>query len=141
MDRTTLLFALALVAAVAGTVLVSLYEDPRLAELNRALARDPLVSGYAYRFRVVAVDGDTAVLSTPRSPQVPVAQVLGILSPSAAGQAPESQAFQAAQEELATVQKRALAIVLEHPDIDDARWELDRGWLAARRLPVPQAVN
>lgn len=137
MDRTTRIFALLLLAAIAGVIAVSLHQDPRRAELNRMLAANPELSAYPYHFRVLRLEGDTAVMGTPRSQAVPVARILGLLHPEVAGLDPESPEFQAAQHQLATHQQLARRLVLEHPGITDARWELDREWLRAHGVGVP----
>jgi len=76
-------------------------------------------------------------MSTPRSPAVPVERVLGLLFPEVAGQPGDSPAFQAAQQRLARIQTRARDLVLEAPDIDHVRWELDRDWLMRHGIQPP----
>lgn len=137
MDRTTGILALLLLAALAGVIAVSLHEDPRRGDINRMLASDPELAAYPYHFRVLRLEGDTAVMGTPRSREVPVARILGLLHPEVAGLAPDTPEFQAAQHQLATHQQLARRRVLEHPGIDDARWELDREWLRAHGVGVP----
>ncbi len=137
LDRATRNYALFLLALILGLVFLALYEPPRVAALNERLESDPEISAFPYPFRVVRVEGTTAVMHTPRSPAVPVARVLGILFPEVAGQPSDSPAFQAAQKRLARIQTRARDLVLEAPDIDRVRWELDRDWLLQHGLRPP----
>ncbi|HHH40364.1 MAG TPA: glutamate-ammonia-ligase adenylyltransferase [Sedimenticola sp.] len=137
LDRGTRIYAAFLLALILGLVLLALYEPPRVAELNDLLESDPQVSASPYPFRVLRVEGATAVMSTPRSPAVPVERVLGLLFPEVAGQPGDAPAFQAAQQRLARIQTRARDLVLEAPDIDHVRWELDRDWLMRHGIQPP----
>ncbi len=137
LDRGTKIYAAVLLTAVLGLVVTALYQPPKVRELNRKLAADPQVAAFPYPFRVLRVENGVAVLSTPRSTLVPVAEVLGRLFPEAANLPPDSPRFQQMQGRLAKVQKRAKAIVLQDPDIHGVRWELDRDWLLQHGIQVP----
>ena len=56
----------------------------------------------------------------------------GLLLPSYFGHAI------AAEQLLGEVQAEARSIVLAQPGIKNVRWELDRNWLAAHQIEVPQ---
>ncbi len=134
MDRATKIYAGFLLAVGLAWLVWAFYEDPQVSALNAALSQDTELAVYPYRFRVFRVEGQTAVVSTPRSSQVPVARILGILYPAVAGRSAQSQAFQEAQIDLAAHQKRAKAIVLRQPGIDAVRWELDSRWLGVHGI-------
>ena len=139
LDRGTRNYAIFLLALAAGLIALALYEPPVVRELNKKLEQDPLVSTFPYEFRVLRVENGAAVMSTPRSPAVPVERVLGILFPDIAGQPGDSPGFQEAQKKLATVQTRARDLVLHDPRVKRVRWELDRDWLMQHGLQPPAA--
>lgn len=134
MDRGTKIYAGFLLAVALAFLIWALYEDPQVSALNDRLAGDAELASYSYRFRVIRVENRTAIMTTPRSSRVPVARILGILHPAAAGRATDSTAFQEAQLKLAARQKRAKALVVQQPAIDAVRWELDRRWLQAHGI-------
>jgi hypothetical protein len=137
LDRGTKIYALTLLGLILGLVALILYEPPVVRELNEKLAQDSAVSRFPYKFRVLRMEGSTAVMSTPRSSAVPVEQVLGILFPEVAGQPGDSPAFQAAQARLAIAQKRAYKQVIEDPRVNQIRWELDKSWLMEHGVTLP----
>jgi len=137
LDRGTKIYAAVLGAIVLGLVFLALYEPPIVANLNDRLEADEQVGSFPYAFRVLRIDNGTAVMSTPRSSAVPVAQVLDKIFPGLGNADPASPLFQELQEQLATVQKRAKAIVLEDPDIKRVQWELDRDWLSTYGITLP----
>ncbi len=98
--------------------------------INAELAADAMLADYPYPFRALHTEGDTAVLSSPRSPQFSVLRFLDIVHPELKGSDPNSAQVIAAQKELARHQKRARDIALAHPGIKHVKWELDRRWLA-----------
>lgn len=106
-----------------------LVNSPRVSELNNMLSAHTELANYPYPFRVLAIDGETAVMSSPRSPQSSVLQALKIIKPGLNVRDSNSAAVIAAQKELAELQFLAKDLVLAQPDISDVRWELDKGWL------------
>ncbi|WP_303903506.1 hypothetical protein [Thiohalomonas denitrificans] len=134
MDRATRIYAWFLLAVGIAWLIWALYEDPQVSAINDVLSQDTELATYPYPFRVLRVEGNTAVVSTPRSPQVPVARIIGILYPAVAGQSVQSPAFQQAQMDLAKHQQRAKAVITIQPGIDAVRWELDRRWLAGHGI-------
>ena len=97
------------------------------------------LKGYPYKFRVMSVDRETAVVSTPRNAQVPALKALGVLYPGMNTKNPNDPAFIAAEKLLGEVQSEARSIVLAQPGIKNVRWELDRDWLGAHQIEVPQS--
>lgn len=109
----------------------------RLTSLVEAQASAKL-KNYPYKFRVMQVSGDTAVMSTPRNFDVPAFKVLGVLYPDINTRNPNDPAFIAAEQLLGEVQSEARSIVLRQPGIKNVRWELDRDWLKAHFIEVPE---
>ena len=75
-------------------------------------------------------------MSTPRSTDVPVARVLGILFST--GQRSVNTVFgiPESSKELATVQNLARITVINDNKIDKVRWELDRSWLLQHGISI-----
>jgi hypothetical protein len=114
---------------VVALLFAIFYESPEVARLNSVLEADPQVSAFPYQFHVVRLEGDTAVMSTPRNASMPVYRVLGVLFPSLSGKHPDDPDFQKTQQRLAQTQKRARKLVIDQPNVKAVRWELDREWL------------
>ncbi|MCW8906917.1 MAG: hypothetical protein OQL28_06685 [Sedimenticola sp.] len=129
MDRFTRNYSIVLGLLLVAVLAWVLYEDPRVSELNDRLEEAPEVAGYPYRFRVLSLVDGVATMSTPRSSAFPVQQALGILFPHLANRAQDAPDLMAAQQQLATVQKRAQEIVLASGEVKRVRWKLDRDWL------------
>ena len=129
LDRGTRNYALFLLALLLLWLGWALYEDPLVSSLNRRLGDDPELAAFPYRFRVLDVSNGVATIGTPRSSAVPVARVLGILYPNVAGKPETSDAYLRAQQQLARTQTRARDMILEAPQIEAVRWQLDRDWL------------
>lgn len=130
MDRFTRNY-LIILAVIGFVVLVlALYEDPLVSDLNALLEDDKEVASYPYQFRVLRLKNGIATMSTPRSTAFPVYRALGILYPHLAGRSQDDPDLMKAQQELARIQKRAQAIVMESPSVNSVRWELDKNWLA-----------
>lgn len=96
------------------------------------------LKNYPYKFRVMKVNGATAIMSTPRNFKVPAFKALGVLHPEINTRNANDPAFIAAEKLLGEVQSEARSIVLAQPGIKDVRWELDRDWLAAHYIEVPR---
>lgn len=92
---------------------------------------------YPYKFRVMKVDGETAIMSTPRSVEVPAFKALGVLYPGMNTKNPNDPDFIAAEQLLGEVQAESRLIVLTQPGISNVRWALDRDWLVAHHIEVP----
>ena len=129
MDKYTKIF-LVLIGVVILSILTWNYlEDPRVSELNRLLEQDHVVSSYPYRFRVLRVSNDLAVISSPRDSTFPMFKALGIIFPRLANRAQNSPDLMQAQQRMAEVQKRTKRIVIESGRVERVEWELDRKWL------------
>jgi len=96
------------------------------------------LKNYPYKFRVMKVDGETALMSTPRNAEVPALKALGALYPEIDTKNPNDPAFIAVERLLGEVQSEARLIVLGQPGIQAVRWELDRDWLTAHHIEISQ---
>lgn len=112
--------------------------DPRVDALNQALhdSGGTELRNYPYEFSVVRLDGNSAVMGTPRSATVPVYRMIGAIYPHLSGKATTNPDFVAAEMELAKVQSEARQIVLEQPGVASVKWELDQNWLIAHNIPL-----
>lgn len=93
---------------------------------------------YPYRFHVLRVEGETAVMATPRNFDVPAFNALGVLYPEINVKDANNPAFIAVEQQLGRVQDEARAIVLAQPGIKSVRWELDRVWLQRHYIQIPE---
>jgi hypothetical protein len=116
--------------------------DPRTRELNDILQREasPRLKDYPYQFRVLRVEGSTAVMTTPRNFESPAFRMLGMLYPDINVKDANNPAFIAVEHLLGQVQDEAKDIVLAQPGIDEIRWELDKRWLHAKGIEVPDKL-
>jgi len=136
MSRGLKIYAGVLAAAVIVTTWSLVHTPARTREINAKLAADAVLSAYPYRFRVLELDGTTAVMTTPRSPAAPVINMIGAIHPELAGVSETDPAFQKAQSTLAEHQSRARELVLAEPDVGAVTWRLDEPWLNAHGIPV-----
>lgn len=113
--------------------------DSRSRELSGAIEAQASakLKSYPYKFRVLQMNGETAVMGTPRSFAVPALKMLGVLYPGMNTGNPNDPVFIAAEQLLGEVQAEARSIVLTQPGVRDVRWELDRDWLVAHGIEVP----
>lgn len=113
--------------------------DSRSRQLTSAIETQASakLKSYPYKFHVMKVNGETAVISTPRNVDVPAFRALGVLYPGIDTKNPNNPAFIAVEQLLGEVQSEARSIVLSQPGIKEVRWELDRDWLAAHYIEVP----
>ncbi len=131
-----LLFAAFLFGAVYW---FGLRTDPRIDALNQALQQKGSreMQGYPYLFRVVrleGMDGEIAVMGTPRSSEVPVFRMIGAIYPNLSGKSPMNPDFIAAEKELAKIQSEARQIVISQYGVGSVKWELDKNWLIAHNI-------
>ncbi len=129
MDRGTKIYAVILATITLALAIVFLYESPEVSELNDRLESIAIIDEFPYRFKVLRINNGTAVMSSPRSTEVPVSKILGILFPHVKGKSTQSPEFQKAQKELARVQILASETVMADDEVKRVRWELDRSWL------------
>ncbi|MGD8588458.1 MAG: hypothetical protein PVG22_06455 [Chromatiales bacterium] len=138
MDRFTRNYSIVLGVIVLLVLAWALYEDPQVSDLNDLLERDAEIASYPYRFQVLRIQNEIAVMSTPRSSEFPVHRALGILFPHLANRAQDNPDVMKAQQELAEIQKRAQAIVIKSGKVKGVRWELDKAWLSQHGIALGQ---
>ena len=107
-------------------------------ELNESIRSHEEIAQYPYPFRVLRVEGSTAVMSTLRSPRVNTEQALRELFPSLRNVAGISREFQRMEQEYARLQARASQEVRESPRIERVRWELDDNWYYLNDMKLRQ---
>lgn len=114
--------------------------DSRARQLTEVIAEQasPALKNYPYQFRVLRVNGETAVMSTPRNFEVPAFRMLSVLYPEINTKDQNDPKFIAAEQRLGAVQSEARAIVLAQPGIREVAWELDRDWLKSKFIEVPE---
>jgi hypothetical protein len=135
LDRGTKIYAGILGSILlAGVVAWLLTLDLRLGEIDEMLQQDPEIGVYPYRFRALEIQGRTAVMSSPRSTDLPAVRFLAIIKPNLARKSEQDPDMIAAQKELGALQSRVRELVLSRPDIDKVRWRLDRQWYASRGI-------
>ncbi len=113
--------------------------DGRARELNRIIqsqGSQPL-KDYPYRFHVLRVENDTAIMATPRNVDVPALRFISVLHPEIDVMDNNNPAFIAAEKKLGEMQSEARNIVLSQPDIKNVKWELDKAWLNAHHIDIP----
>ena len=112
--------------------------DPRVEALNQALNNigSPALHNFPYSFRVIRLEGESAVMGTPRSPEVPVYSMIGAIYPNLSGKAANDPDFVAAEKELSKIQFEARTIILSQPGVTSMKWELDRNWLIAHNIQI-----
>lgn len=136
MDRFTRNYSIFLGLLVLVILVAVLYEDPAVSDLNNLLEQDELVAAYPYPFRVTKLINGVATMSTPRSTEFPAQRALGILFPHLANRKQDDPDLMQAQQQLATAQKRAMAIVKEADGVKQVKWALDTAWLSKHGVQV-----
>ena len=113
--------------------------DGRTSELNDLIASQASerLRNYPYKFHVLRVEGETAVMATPRNFDAPAFRMLGVLYPKINVKDHNNPEFIAVERLLGQVQDEAKDIVLAQPGIKGVRWELDRNWLRRQGIEVP----
>ena len=96
--------------------------------VNNAIQADEELTEYPYPFRVLRLDGQTAVMTTLRSPSVSTQLALQTLFPELEGLSDSHPEFRRTEREYARLQARATQVVLDQPGIARIRWELDENW-------------
>lgn len=108
-------------------------------ELNESIRSHDEIADYPYPFRVLRVEGQTAVMSTLRSPRIATDQALRELFPSLRGAPQKSSEINRLEQEYARLQARASQAVLASPRIDRVRWELDENWYYLNDMELRQS--
>ena len=104
--------------------------QPKVWELDEVLTSDPQLATYPYRFRLRSFENGVAIISTPRSFDIPAIRFLQIIDPKLAGKNQDDPEMVAAQQQLIDHQKRAMGLMLAQPGVQSVDWELDTQWLA-----------
>ena len=114
--------------------------DGRTQGLNEAIkaAASQQLKNYPYPFHVMRVEGNTAIMGTPRNFDMPAFRFLGAMYPDVNVKDHDNPAFIALEKTLGQVQEEAQAIVLAQSGIAGVKWELDREWLQRHHLQVPE---
>lgn len=130
--------ALLLVLAVLADWLIQ-RPDSRARDLNAVLEAKASahLKQYPYAFRVLRMEGTTAVMATPRNAQVPALRFIAVIHPEINVHDRNDPAFIAAEQALAAAQSEAREIVQAQPGVKSVRWELDKHWLASHGIEVP----
>lgn len=117
--------------------------DSRSRDLTRAIAEQGSaeLKAYPYPFRVLKVEGGVAYVTTPRSFDVPAARVIARLFPAINTKDANDPEFVAAEKQLAAVQAEAQRIVAGQSGISSVRWKIDRDWLTAHGIDVPDGAG
>lgn len=112
--------------------------DARTRQLNAAIESQASaqLKAYPYEFRVLRLEGRTAVMSTPRNVAMPAFRALGAMFPQLDVKNANDPAFIAAQQQLGAVQDEARKIVAAQPGVAGVRWELDQHWLRAHSIEL-----
>ena len=132
-------WALVALLFAVGVGLYLLNADPRPGRLTLAIEESASANlkSYPYKFWVMDMEGDTAILSSPRSYEVPAARALAALYPRLNTSNPSDTDFIAAERRLGEVQAEARSIVRRQPGVKAVKFELDRDWLFAHNIEVP----
>lgn len=136
MDRFTRNYSIFLGVVLLAILVAVLWEDPGVSDLNELLEQDELVAAYPYPFRVTKLKNGVATMSTPRSSEFPMQRALGVLFPRLAGRKQDDPELMQAQQQMATVQKQAMAIVKKADAVKRVTWALDTGWLSKHGVQV-----
>ncbi len=137
LDRGTKIYAVVLGSLLLLGLLIWLFNlDFRLGEIEDMLQQDPELAAYPYQFKALSIQGRTAIMSTPRSTQVPAVTFLGMIKPSLANKSEQDPSVIAAQKELGGLQSKVRKLVQSREDIDNVRWRIDKEWYSSRGIMV-----
>jgi len=131
MDQFTrrYLYILSAVALAALVLWVS-GKDSRVGALNDLLEADEQLASYPYQFRVLSLEEGMAEMTSPRSARMSATRSLRIMFPELQDKSAVSPEMMEAQEQLASVQSRAAALIQAQLDVRQVRWTLDERWLS-----------
>ena len=129
----------AIIVALVALDWVISAPDSRSRELTQTIADKGSADlrAYPYPFRVLKVENGVAYMTTPRSFDVPAARLIKRLYPDINTKDPNDPEFVAAEKHLAAIQGEAQEIVSSQPGIKSVRWKIDRDWLVAHGIEVP----
>lgn len=135
LDRGTKIYA-AILAGICLSLLLAwlMTLDFRLGEIDAMLTQDSQIASYPYTFRALDIKGNTAVLSSPRSREMPAVRFIGLIRPDLKNLSEQHPKLIEAQKELATIQSKVRKLVLGREDIDRVEWRIDKEWFADRGI-------
>ncbi len=126
------------IAALVFTVMVNIFYEPsEVRALNAVLKQDDKLNNYPYRFRVLAVKNGVAVMTSPRSADVPVPVIIKVIDPSLQNVSVSEERFFEAQQILADLQAYAREQVMSQQGISRVIWKLDEDWLRSHGVKLP----
>ena len=126
------------IAALALTVMVNIFYEPsEVRALNAVLKQDDNLNSYPYRFPVLAVKNGVAVMTSPRSADVPVPVIIKVIDPSLQNVSVSEERFFEAQQILADLQAYAREQVMAQEGISRVIWKLDEEWLLSHGVKLP----
>ncbi|WP_372879768.1 hypothetical protein [Spongiibacter marinus] len=126
------------IAALALTVMVNIFYEPsEVRALNAVLKQDDKLNSYPYRFRVLAVKNGVAVMTSPRSADVPMPVIIKVIAPSLQNVSVSEERFFEAQQTLADLQAYAREQVMAQEGISRVIWKLDEEWLLSHGIKLP----
>lgn len=110
---------------------------PRVWQLNALLDEEPVIGAYPYDFRVLTFLNGIVTLSSPRASTVDERWTLTQIDPALAELPAADPAWSAAARQLSETEFRAIAVLLEQPDVDSVVWSLDRAWFHRHDMDLP----
>ncbi|MES9970649.1 MAG: hypothetical protein ABW092_11495 [Candidatus Thiodiazotropha sp.] len=135
LDRGTKIYAGILAGICLGLLLAWIVTlDFRLGEIDAMLKQDSRISSYPYPFRTYEIKGRTAVMSSPRSREMPAVRFISLIRPDLKSLDEQHPKLIEAQKELASVQSKVRELVLSREDIDRVNWRLDKEWFAGKGI-------
>lgn len=135
LDRGTKIYA-AILASICLSILLAwlVTLDFRVGEIDSMLKQDSQISSYPYPFRALEIQGNTAVMSSPRSREMPAVRFISLIRPDLKNLNEQHPKLIEAQQELAAVQSKVRKLVLSREDIDRVNWRIDKEWFAGRGI-------
>jgi hypothetical protein len=137
LDRGTKIYA-AILAGICISIVIAwlLTLDFRVNEIDNMLLQDQQITSYPYPFRTLEINGKTAVMSTPRSRDLPAVKFISLINPELKNLSEQDPKMISAQKELAAVQSKVRKLVTSRDDIDMVDWRIDKEWYAEKGIWV-----
>jgi len=104
------------------------YSNMSIIFVNNIVMEDKELNAYPYPFRILRKEGNTAIMGSLRSTDIPVSTALKILFPELKDTPDNDKVIQQAQKQMTRLQAKAKDIVLRNSDFDSVNWELDENW-------------
>lgn len=129
MTRGMQIYAAALLVLVVFLFIKLVYIPADVRAVNQRLNNDQSLADYPYQFRVLRIDNGKAYISSPRSANVSVLEIIRVIYPELADVSVTDERFQEAQKELVEHQALAHVLVMSAPEVSSVGWQLDEAWL------------